>query len=693
LNAIARMLKPASIALVGASPDATKLAGRPLAYLQTYGYGGKIYPVNPKHARIGGVPCVASVADLPQGVDLALILLPAGGVAQALEQCAQRGVASAISIAGGFAEAGDANAQEDLTRICDQYGIRLVGPNCVGLLRPDLGVTATFSSELKNAMPRPGKLALFTQSGALGNSLLQSFNDLDLGLAYWVSTGNEADVGLLELVEHSLIDDSVELIALYVEGLKHGERLTDLARRARAAGKAIVVLRSGKSQLGRAAAVSHTGKLAGAWKVWSDVARQAGLITINSLDELLDVATAFDRFGFPSKNEASGLGVLTISGGLGVLISDAAAEYKLALPAFTPASQAALRTILPAQMTVSNPVDTALFTDEKGYAICAETVLNDPSVDTLLLILTSLAHNYKALLPWLEKLSGQARVAGKQLALSYLSSSDQLAADDRRRLMRAGALVLPTAERIVAALGRRAQVCQLLPHLGGSIPGCVNSTSAQDFLLRAGVPLVAEGIFTDVQSAAVFADRQGYPVALKVVSVDIAHKSETGGVALDLRDVHSLHNAWRTMVSSVKFHAPDAQIDGYCVQPMLNDGFELILGCSIDPELGRVLMVGAGGIWAEILDDVCFLALPASTAAIESALRGLRCAPILDGARGHPVLDVNAAITTIDRIARQFQSDTWVREVDINPLLVRPDGLGVVALDTLVVPLMPERNS
>ncbi len=689
-SALSRLLHPTSIALVGASPDASKLAGRPLAYLKQYGFQGGIYPVNPKHAQIDGVPCVASVEELPYGLDLALILLPAKGVADALEQCGRRGVASAISIAGGFAEAGDAAEQQRLTDICRHHGIRLVGPNCVGVLQPAEGVTATFSSELKNRMPRAGRIALLTQSGALGNSLLQSFNDLDIGLAYWVSTGNEADVGLLELVEHSLYDDNVELIALYVEGLKQGERLLDLARRARAAGKAIVVLRSGKSQLGRAAAVSHTGKLAGAWKVWRDVAAQAGLIPVDNLDQLLDVAAAFDRYGFPSAQGAQGLGVLTVSGGLGVLISDAAAEHGVALPAFATSTQAALRQVLPAQMTVANPVDTALFTDEKGYALCAETVLHDEAIGTLLLVLTTLAHDYQALLPWLERLAGEARTLRKRLAVSYLSSSDPLAPEDRRRLMRAGALVLPTAERIVAALGRRQLAAAVLPAAPQPLAGSQASTSAEDFLRHAAVPRVPEGIFSTLDAAVAFADQQGYPVVLKVVSPDIAHKSEAGGVALNLRDATALRGAWDRMVSSVAAHAPRARITGYSVQPMLSGGFELIVGCSIDPELGRVLMVGAGGIWAEVLDDVRFLALPASGEDITAALQSLRIAPILAGARGQGALDVAAAALAIQRLAHQFTVDGWVQEVDLNPLLVRALGKGVVALDVLVVPPAPQ---
>ena len=682
----ARLLRPASVAVVGASPDAGKLAGRPLAYLRRYGYQGRVYPVNPKHAQIDGVACSATIQDLPRNIDLALILLPASGVAQALEACALQGVANAISIAGGFAEAGAPEAQQQLTAICQTHGIRLVGPNCVGLLNPALGVTATFSSELKNALPRPGKVALFTPSGALGNSLLQSFNDLGLGLAYWVSTGNEADIGVLELVSYAIEDDQVQLIALYVEGLQHGEQLLALARRARAAGKIIVVLRAGRSQQGRAAAVSHTGKLAGAWKVWCDVAAQAGLVTVNNLDELLDVVAAVDRFGHPALDAAPGLGVLTISGGLGVLISDAAADVGLAIPTFGEATQAGLRAILPPQMTVANPVDTALFTDEKGYAQCAESVLRDPAIGTLLLVLTRLAHDYQALLPWLEQLAADAMRLNKRLALTFLSSSDTMLVADRRRVMQSGALVLPTAERVVAALGRRGQAVRALPNVESiALQQVGPSTSVAHFLAEAGVPVLPERMCTDLDAALDFATRQGYPVVLKVVSPDIPHKSEVGGVALHLTDARALTDAWRDMQASVSRLAPRAKITGYSVQPMLSGGFELIVGCSVDPELGRVLMVGAGGIWAEILDDVRFLGLPVSRAEISSALQSLRIAPILRGARGQPPLDVDAACAVMHRLAQQFYADSGIAEVDLNPLLVRPQGQGVMALDVLVV--------
>jgi acyl-CoA synthetase (NDP forming) len=687
---LTRLLHPRAIAVIGASPDSTKLAGRPLAYLRKFGFDGVAYPVNPKHAAIGGVRCYASVTDLPDGIDLALILLPASGVAESLQACGERGIPFAISIAGGFAEAGAAEEQQRLVDICRRTGIRLIGPNCVGLLNPRFGVTATFSTVLKDRMPRPGSIALLTQSGALGNSLLQSFNDLDLGLATWVSTGNEADLGVLELVEHFIHDDTVKLIVLFVEGLKNGDQLLPLARRAHAAGKTIAVLRAGRSQLGRAASISHTGKLAGAWKVWRDVARQAGMIEIESLDDLLDLAIVFDVAGDPSKDAASGLGVLTISGGLGVLISDAAAECDLPLPSFSAETQARLRSILPPQMAVANPVDTALFTDELGYAKCADAVLADSSIGTLLLILTSLAHDYMALLPWLETLGQQAERMGKHVAVSFLSSSDQLAREPRQRLLAAGVVVLPTAERLVAAMGRRRnsmwprQAVHRFP-VAGAARDKVYEQSAAAFLDRAQVPLVPERTCQTVQEAQAFAASTGYPVVLKVVSPDLPHKSEAGGVALNLADAPALASAWTTMHATVAERAPRARIEGYAVQPQLSDGLEMIVGCSEDPEVGRVVMVGAGGIWAEMLDDVRFLGLPATDDEIRTALLSLRVAPLFAGARGKPALDLNAAIGVVSRLARCFHEETWVKEVDLNPMLVRPLEGGAIALDVLVV--------
>lgn len=688
-RALDRLIAPRSVALIGASPDAGKLPGRPLAYFRRYGFKGTVHPVNPKYAEIDGVRCYPAIDALPDGVDLALILLPAKAVPEALEACGRRGIPFAISIAGGFAEAGAPERQAELIAICRRHGIRLVGPNCVGLLNPRRGVTATFSTVLKTKMPRPGPLALITQSGALGNSLLQSFNDLDVGLAAWVSTGNEADLDVLELAEHFIDDDDVRTIALFIEGLKDGARLQAIAGEARARGKAIVALRGGRSALGRSASISHTGKLAGSNAVWRDLARQAGVIEVGALDELLDAVRALEILGDPRDDAADGLGVLTISGGLGVLISDAAAEVALPLPRFADATQAALRGVLPPQMTVANPVDTALFTDERGFAACAEAVLADPKIGTLLLVLTSLAHDYRALTPWLAKLAGEARARAKHLAVTYLSSSDQLDAGQRQAVQDAGALVLPTAERIVAALGRRRRLADFSGASPAPLHRADGGRTADEFFARVKLPRPAEQICVTLDEAREFAVAHGYPVALKIESADIPHKTEAGGVVLGIADGDALARAWAQIAASVKATMPTARIEGMRIQEMAQ-GFELIAGCSVDPEMGRVVMVGAGGIWAEILGDAAFLALPVGIEDIKAAIGRLKIAPILAGARGRPPLDIDAAAAVIARLGAAFAAETWVREVDINPLIVRPSG--VVAVDTLLVPEPPSNG-
>jgi acetate---CoA ligase (ADP-forming) len=683
------LLEPRAVAVVGASPDAAKLAGRPLRYFRRYGFEGALHAVNPKYADIDGVPCVASIDDLPDGIDLALLLVPASAVPAAVEACGRRGIPYAISIASGFAEAGDHALQAELARLCRAHGIRLVGPNCVGLLNPRLGVTATFSTELRRRMPRPGRLALVTQSGALGNALLQGINDFDIGLASWVSTGNEADLGVLDFVEHFLDDPDCDTIALFVEGLRDGERLLPLARRARVLGKAIVVLRAGRSELGRAASVSHTGKLAGSSRVWRDVARQSGLIEVGSLDEMLDLMLALDVLGPAGADAAEGLGVLTVSGGLGVLISDAAVDHGVPLPRFSEGTRAGLRGLLPPQMSVANPVDTALFTDERGYAACAEAVLEDPDIGMLLLVLTSLAHDYKALVPWIAGLAGRARPKGRRVAVTYLSSGDLLEREDRQALLSAGVLVLPSAERVVATLGRRLRAKPGKPADFDAAPGkeprAERAAGSGSFLARAGIAEVPQSVCRTPDEAAAFAGRVGYPVALKVASPDIAHKTEVGGVALGLADEAALRSAWTAVAASLAAKAPEARLEGMQVQAMVQEGVELILGGSIDPELGRVLLVGAGGIWTEVLEDVRFLGLPASPAEIEEALWGLRVAPLLAGARGRPAMDVRAAVEAIGRLADAFLAEDGIAEIDINPLIVRPEGLGAVAVDALVV--------
>jgi acyl-CoA synthetase (NDP forming) len=679
-----RLLAPRSIAVVGASPDRGKLAGRPLAYLDDYGFSGTVFAVNPKYQTIGRFSCVAAIDELPDGVDLALILVPAPDVASALDACGRRKIPFAISIASGFAEAGETERQVELQEICGRRDIRLIGPNCVGMIVPAGAVTATFSTELRNRLPKPGATALITQSGALGNSLLQSFNAHDVGLRAWISTGNEADLDVIALAEQLVADVDTRVVALFVEGFKDGIRLMPLAREARRQGKAIVVLRAGRSDQGRVASVSHTGKLAGATRVWRGLVRQGGLIEVSSLDEMLDLLIAYEALGAPRQHEPDGLGVLTISGGLGVLIADEAAERGLPMPRFTQPTVSGLRALLPPTMSVANPVDTALFTTEDGYVRCAELVLEDSGIGTLLLVLTSLAHNYTRLMPWLIELAHRARASGRHLAITFLSSSDQLRADQQLALAGAGALVLPSAERCVAALAQRL-AARPADVPAAAVPKGSEAGGATSVAARAGVPEPAQQICHTLEEATAFAEGVGYPVALKVVSVDIPHKTEVGGVALGIADPEALGRAWGNMERAVRARSPSARIDGYQVQEMVTEAVELIVGCSHDREFGPVLMLGWGGIFTEVVDDVAFLALPATRPEIAQALEKLRVAKLLAGARGRPAADTQAAIDAVLRLSNVFLTTPGLVELDVNPLLVRPRGRGVVAVDLLAI--------
>lgn len=682
---LARLLHPRGVAVVGASPDTRKLAGRPLAYLLRYAYEGAVHAVNPKYEEIDGRPCYPSIGRVPDPVDLALILLPAERVPEAVLACGARGIPFAITIASGFAEAGNAPLQNELRDACRRSGVRVIGPNCVGLLAVQERVTATFSTEVGRAMPRPGGLALVTQSGAVGNSLLQSCNALGIGVRAWISTGNEVDLGVLDLVDHLIDDPETTHFALFLEGLNDGPRLRAVAQRASQARKPILALRAGTSDLGRRVSVSHTSKLAGAAKVWAGVSRQAGIIDAGTVDDLVDLCLALDVIGAgractePAGQD--GVGLLTVSGGLGVLLCDQCAAVGIPLPPFTPATAERLRAMLPPAARVGNPVDTALFADEDQYLECAGAVLDDERISSLFLILTSLAHDYRALAPGLEALGRRAAAAGKHVALSFLSSSDPLPPELAVRLGRAGVLVLPSSERMVRVEAALRKLRRPIEGLAAGGPDRAALPAGEDILVQAQIPRPAERICASVQEAQAAAEEIGFPVVLKAISADLPHKTECGAVRLDLPNAAAVAEAWTGIVGRLP---GSVLLDGMAVQAMVTGGVEMILACRHDPEFGPVVMLGAGGIWAEFIEDVAFRALPLGDTDVEDMLGELRILTLLTCARGRPLMDIGALEAAVRALGEAFLARPDLAEVEINPLAVLPRGEGVCALDSLV---------
>lgn len=680
------LLNPRGVAIVGASPDVRKLAGRPLAYFGRNGYTGPVHPVNPKHDTIDGRRCYASISEVPDPVDLALILLSAEHVPDAVAACGGRGIPYAVSVASGFAEAGNAALQDRLREACRLHGVRLIGPNCVGLLAVPERVTATFSTEVGRCMPRTGGLALVTQSGALGNSLLQSCNALGIGVRAWVSTGNEVDLGVLDIVDYLVDDEQTTHFAVFLEGLKDGPRLRAVTERARRAGKPILALHAGTSDLGREVSATHTSKLAGGARVWEGVSRQFGIVTVDTLDDLVDLCLALHVFGAPRPRSEDGLGLLTVSGGLGVLLCDLCTAAGIPLPSLAPATAERLRAMLPPAARVANPVDTALFADESQYLSCAEAVLEDERISSLSLILTSLAHDYEELALGLEMLGVRALAAGKRVVLSFLSSSDPLPRELADRLAHAGVLVVASPDRMVRVEASMRRLADIAGR--GNFPEATTRTVEplppdEDVLAQAKIALPAERLCSTADEACAAAREIGFPVALKAVSPDLPHKTESGAVRLDLHDTDAVAEAWDGITGSLP---GDISLDGLTVQAMVGGGVEMILACRHDPELGPVAMLGAGGLWAELVEDTAFRALPINDSDVESMLAELRITRLLNGARGRPVMDVAALGAAATRLGDAFLSRPDLAEVEINPIAVLPRGQGVRALDCLLQP-------
>lgn len=684
---LATLFAPRSIAVVGASADPTKLSGRPLRYLQRYGYAGRVYPVNPRHEELLGLTCYPSVEALPEAADVALLLSPAGSVPDLVRACAAREVGFAVVIASGFAEAGNPEGQEELRRIARTTRTRVVGPNCVGLLSTASRVTATFSTVLQRGMPEPGPVSVVSQSGALANSILQSLQAMGVGVRHWISLGNEADLSALEVLGSLSEDPETRTVVLFAEGFKDGETFVSVARRACAAGKTVVLLHGGRTAAGREASLSHTGKLAGASDVGRALARQAGVIQVDTMSDLLDTI----RIVSAGPSELKGLSVLTVSGGQGVLLSDAADRHGVSLAKLSDETRKRLAQVLPPTLEPRNPVDVALLGRNDRYFACARAVLGDAGTTHLLWVLSSLANSYEEMRGPLLDLAGEARAAGKRLIVSYLSPYDALPVDDEAKLRDAGVALFPYPEQAVAALGRGsgatgASVRPDARPVPGRLPGETPGWEViERSLRRYGIAVPTSRLVADAEAARRAADEIGYPVALKLLAPGLAHKTEAGAVRLGLRTPADLLQAGRDMLAGLPPQLRGAPIEGFLVQEMVAGGIETLVGVRWDTEFGPVLSIGPGGTLTELIRDAFFLALPVTESEVRSALAGTRWAQLLAGFRGAPPADEDALVRTALALGRLYESERWIGEIELNPLTVLPSHEGAIALDVLVI--------
>jgi acetate---CoA ligase (ADP-forming) len=692
------LMAPRSIAIIGASQDATKIGGRPVDLLRRYSYAGQIYPVNPKASVVQGLQAYASLDELPEAPDLAIIAVDAEKTPEAVEQCAGRGVRSVVVFSSGFAELGEkGRAMQDRLRVAARRtGMRLLGPNCLGAVSVADRAIATFSIVLEHSLPAAGSLGIVSQSGNLGSFTMRMASDRGVGVSRFMTTGNECDIDIADGIAWLARDPATKVILCCVEACRDAGRLIAALTEARDAGKPVLVLKIGTSAAGQAAAASHTGALAGSDAVFDALLARCGAVRVRSIEELIELGHAASILLPDRLPKGSRLAVVTASGGFGVLLADAAQAVGLSLPELSEATQRTILELVPFA-SARNPVDATAQMSSRPDLLqkILSAVVADDRSDVIVLPLPFSLHMPRLRSVYMEALRHiRAQYPDRPVILCVDGPPDALA--------ELHAMGYPTIASfdgccaVVAALARLQAAAKAPKDASPSAIAKASPLSTEAFrhelgakraLADAGIPVLAEQLVSNADTAARAASEMGFPVVLKIASPDLPHKTEVGGVAIGLRSEAEVRQAHAEMLSRVAAKAPQAAIDGAIVAPMAQGLSELILGSRIDPVFGPVVMVGLGGIFAEIFQDTAVQMAPVSETQAMAMLISLRAFAVLNGARGRRRADLEAAARAIAALSRFAVAHAEsVAEIDINPLLLKAEGEGAVALDALLVP-------
>ena len=659
-----------------------------MAYMRARGFAGRLMPVNPNRPTVQGLPAFATVADLPEVPEAAIIAIPGEGAIAAVEALGACGCRAAIVFTAGFAEVGAQGAamQARLVAAARRHGMRLAGPNCLGLFNATIGYFPIFTASFEGGWPLPGRVGIASQSGAYGSHLFAAARDRGIGTPVLVTTGNEADLHIADVIHWMAASAEVEVIAAYAEGIADGTRFLAALAAARNSGKPVVMMKVGRSALGAVAAQSHTASIAGDDRIFDAVLDEFGVVRARTTEELLDIAYVAQKRIYPSANT---LGVVTISGGAGVLISDAAEAAGLAMPPMPAEAQARLKALVPFASPL-NPVDCTAqaFNDMSVIGAFAESMVAEGGYTSVIAFFTAWGSS-PSMAPRLRAELKQVldRHPGRLFVLSILGAPERLreweadgflCLEDPSRAV----VALAAMGRIGAAFARAIPPPPALPvvRLPDAAP---NEAEAKRILAAAGIPMAPEAACTTAEAAVAAAERLGFPVVAKILSPDILHKSEIGGVLLNLADAPALRAAFATLLARAATHAPAARIEGVLVAKQLAGGVEMVIGTLRDPIFGQMAMVGLGGVFIEIFRDVAFARCPVSAPQAEAMIRGLRGFPLLDGARGRPRADLAALAECVAALSR-FAAAAGPRllSAEINPLLVLPEG--AFGLDAVV---------
>jgi len=691
------LMRPRSIGLVGVSASAGAIANTILANLERFAYGGELHLASRGRREVNGRACVPSIAELPLGLDVVLLCVPADAAVESVRACAERQAKSVVVYAAGFGEAGEegAAAQREITRLAEATGMPVLGPNCLGLTNFVDGITLSFGPADVRLCGDQRTLAVVAQSGGMmGNIRLASFAR-GVTLSHTISTGNEAGVGVEDFLAFLIDDAHTSAIALFVEQVRRPQLFLSLLRAARERRKPVILLHPGRSRRAQESAASHTGALAGDHAVMRTMVQACGAVLVETIEELIDAGWLLSKWPHAS---AEGVGILTDSGAFKGFALDFAESIGLPLPELAELTCKALRAVLPSFSTASNPLDvTAQGLREMDlYGQAAREVLNDPSIGALSAVVMPSAPavglaKFRAM---------QAALSGmsKPVVYTVMGGDSPLAPELLAEVRASGVPFFRSPERAMRALrhlvayGSRSAAGTVAPAVvGAAIPpvageGMLPEYQGKAWLAELGLPTPVGALASSVEEALAITARIGYPVVLKAQAAALPHKSDVGGVIVGIRDDEALRRAWHRMQLDVAHARPELVLDGLLVEGMAAPGgVEMILGAKRDAQWGPVLMVGLGGVWTELLHDVRLLPADASPEAIRAELSQLRGVGLLQGARGAPPADVEALVAALARIGAAFVAEPRLLELDVNPLFVYPSGQGVLALDAVLI--------
>jgi acyl-CoA synthetase (NDP forming) len=687
------LLRPRSVAIVGVSPEAGSLGGNVLANLTRIGFKGDIHLVSRNNREIGGRTCVGSIDELPDGIDVAVLAMPRQATVDAVQACVRRKIGAALVFASGFAEMDEAGRadQDAMARIADEAKLALCGPNCIGLVNLTDRVALTFEPLSLPAQVRGRGIGVVTQSGAMCSTLRLALLAKGLKLSIVVSTGNEAQLTTEHFLEFLIDDDATEVIVLFMEQVRDPALFLALAARARERKKPIVLMHPGRSARAQESARTHTGAMVGNHAVMSALVAHQAVVRVETLEELLDTAEILARFAKPP---VKGAAVMTNSGAFKGYALDFAETLGLDLPALSPANAEAIKKILPPFAAIENPVDTTAQTvrDPSILGSTAAQLLADPAMGSLVISIVAGAPRFA-----MDKanaiLSGIASLE-KPIAVATMGDETELPAEFSGSLRDKGLAFFRSPDRALRAIARATWYgnavtsrhpqaeAPALPAYKIAASGALTEYQGKALLAMLGIAVPEGARARNPEEAREIAERVGYPVVLKAQAAALAHKSDSGGVVLNIADDNALLQAWNVVTANVRKAHPNLVLDGMLVEAMAPPGLELVVGARREPRWGPILTVGLGGIWIEALHDIRILPAAIDRDGVIEELQKLKGAALLRGGRGTPAADLEAIADCVLRLGALIRGDTRITEVEINPLRVYPKG--ALALDVLM---------